>query len=150
MSPARGVSNLDCELVQHRIQAMVEDVDQVAFVMERTWGIGRLRLLAPVELRARFDAQKDRLDQAIASNFEEHVRVQAQGMMRAWQALDRVATDAGYAPICADVWEVSLPGTGEVVSLVRTEAEAHHVVAQGRMFTLTQIAALIARTGDPT
>jgi len=150
VSPARGVSNLDCELVQHRIQAMVEDVDQVALAMERTWGIGRLRLLVPVELRARFDAQKDRLDQAIARNVEDLVRAQTQGMVRAWQALDRAAADAGRAPLCPDIWEVSLPGTGEVVSLVRTEAEAHHVVAEGRVFTLAQIAALIARTGDPT
>ena len=43
-----------------------------------------------------------------------------------------------------------MPGTGEVVSLVRTEAEAHLVVAQGRVFTLAQIAALIANGGRMT
>jgi hypothetical protein len=150
MMPADRRCDLDCELVQHRIQAMVEDVDQVAIAMERKWGIDRLRLLVPVELRARFDAQKDRLDQAIASNLEDHVHVQSQGMVRAWEAVDRAAGDAGHAPLCAEVWELSLPGTGEVVSLVRTEAEAHLVVAEGRVFTLAQIAALIAKTGGST
>lgn len=138
-----------CELVQHRIQAMVEDVDQVVVAMERKWGIDRLRLLVPVDLRARFDVQKDRFDQAIASNLEDHVSVQTQGMMRAWEAVDRAAMEAGHSPLRTEVWELLLPDTGEVVSLVRTEAEAHHVVAPGRVFTLAQIAVLIAKAGDP-
>ena len=91
---------------------MVEDVDQVALAMERKWGIDRLRLLVPVELRARFDAQKDRLDQAIASNLEDHVRVQAQGMVRAWEAVDRAAVDAGNSPLCPEVWELQVAGHG--------------------------------------
>jgi hypothetical protein len=128
---------------------MVEDVDQVALAMERKWGIDRLTLLVPVELRARFDAQKGRLDQAMASNLEDRVRVQAQGMVRAWEAIDRAAVDAGQSLLCPEVWELSLPGTGELVLLVRTEAEAHHVVAQGRVFTLAQVAALIAKVGGP-
>jgi hypothetical protein len=150
MMPADSVYDLDCELVQHRIRAMVEDVDQVALAMERKWGIDRLRLLVPVELRARFDVQKARLDQAIASNLEDHVLVQSQGMVRAWEALDRAAADACQSPLCPQIWQLSLPRTGEVVSLVRTEAEAHHVVAEGRVFTLAQIATLIDKTGGPT
>jgi hypothetical protein len=151
MTPAKGsasdVPDLACELVQYRIQALVEDVDSVALAMERKWGIDRLRLLIPVELRARFDAQKDRFDQAIAGNSEDHVRVQAHGMARAWQAVDRAVVDAGHSPLRPEVWELSLT-TGEVVSLVRTEADAHYVVAEGRVFTLAQIAALIEKLGD--
>ena len=71
--------------------------------------------------------------------------------LRAWSerghAVDRAAVEAGNSPLCPEVWECKLPGTGEVVSLVRTEAEAHHVVARGRVFTLAQIAALIAKIG---
>jgi hypothetical protein len=149
MSPATASADGTCELVQHCIQAMVEDVDQVAVAMERKWGIDRLRLLVSVDLRARFDAQKDRLDQAIASNLEDHVRVQTRAMTRAWEAVDRAAMEAGHWPLRTEVWELSLPDTGEVVSLVRTEAEAHHVVAPGRVFTLAQIAVLIAKAEDP-
>jgi hypothetical protein len=148
MMPADSGYDLDCELMQHRIQAMVEDVDQVALAMERKWGIDRLRLLVPVELRARFDAQKDCLDQAIASNLEDYVRVHTQGMARAWEAVDRAAAEASNSPLRPEVWELSLAGTGEVVSLVRTEAEAHLVVAPGRVFTIHQIAALIAKARD--
>ena len=127
---------------------MVEGVDQVAVAMERKWGVGRLRLLVSDLLRAKFDEQKDRLDQAIAGNHEGYVRIHADGMRRAWEALDRSAREAGETPLAPTVWECVLPDTGEIVSLVRTEAEAHHVARQCRVFTLDEIATLIAGLGD--
>lgn len=148
MSLAIASAGSTCELVQHRIQAMVEDVDQVTLGMERKWSIDRLRMLVPVELRARFDAQKHRLDQAITSNLEDHVSVHAQAMVRAWQALD-CSAEAGNSPLCPEVWECRLSDTGEVVSLVRTDAEAHQVERHGRVLTLAQIAALISISGGP-
>jgi hypothetical protein len=129
----------------YRIHALVEHVDQVALAMERKWGIDRLRLLVPAELRAKFDAQKDRLDVAIASNNEDLIRIHAEGMQRAWEALDRAASEVGHGPLVPEVWECKLLETGEIVSLVRTEAEAHLVVQARRVFTVAQIATLIAR-----
>ena len=41
-----------------------------------------------------------------------------------------------------------LPSTGEVVSLVRTEAEAHHVARECRVFTVTEVAILIEALGN--
>ena len=125
-----------------------DGVDQVATDMERKWGVGRLRLLVSDLLRAKFDEQKDRLDAAIATNQEVMVRVQAEGMRRAWEALERSAREAGEKPIAPQVWECVLASTGEVVSLVRTEAEAHHVVREGRVFTVVEIATLIEGLGD--
>jgi hypothetical protein len=127
---------------------MVEGVDQVAISMERKWGVGRLRLLVSDLLRAKFDEQKNRLDQAIAGNHEGYVRIHTDGMRRAWEALDRSAREAGEVPLAPQVWECVLPDTGEIVSLVRTEAEAHHVAREGRVFTLAEIATLIASLGD--
>jgi len=132
----------------YRIQAMVEGLDQVAVTMERKWGVGRLRLLVSDLLRAKFDEQKDRLDQAIADNHEGYVRIHAEGMRRGWEALDRSAREAGASPLAPQVWECVLPDTGEIVSLVRTEAEAHHVACEGRVFTVAEIARLIAGLGD--
>ena len=132
----------------YRIQAMVEGLDQVAVAMERKWGVGRLRLLVSDLLRAKFDEQKDRLDQAIAGNHEGYVRIHADGMRRAWEALDRSARESGETPLAPEVWECVLPDTGEIVSLVRTEAEAHHVAREGRVFTVAEIATLIAGLGD--
>ena len=132
----------------YRIQAMVEGLDQVAHAMERKWGIGRLRLIVSDFLRAKFDEQKDRLDAAISSGEERYVASQVDGMKRAWAALDRAAHDAGEQPLAPEVWECVLPSTGEVVSLVRTEVEAHHVARECRVFTVAEIATLIEALGD--
>jgi hypothetical protein len=69
-------------------------------------------------------------------------------MKRAWVALDHAAHNAGEQPLAPDVWECVLPSTGEVVSLVRTEAEAHNVARECRVFTLTEIATLIEALGN--
>ena len=132
----------------YRIQAMVDGLDQLALAMERKWGVDRLRLLVSDLLRAKFDEQKDRLDQALATNNEAFVRAQVEGMRRAWTALDRAACDAGETLLAPQVWECVLRDTGEIVSLVRTEAEAHHLARAGRVFTLAEVATLIAALGN--
>jgi hypothetical protein len=132
----------------YRIQAMVEGLDQVAIAMERKWGVDRLRLLVSDYLRAKFDEQKDRLDAAIQSGEERYVAAQVEGMKRAWAALDRAAHDGGEQPLAPEVWECVLPSTGEVVSLVRTPVEAHHVARECRVFTAAEVAILIDALGD--
>lgn len=132
----------------YRIQAMVDGLDQVATAMERKWGVGRLRLLVSDFLRAKFDEQKDRLDAALRSDEERFVAAQVEGMRRAWAALDRAAHEAGAQPLAPQVWECVLPSTGEIVSLVCSEEEAHHVAREGRAFTTAEIAILIEALGD--
>ena len=56
----------------YAIRAILDGLDHVAVEMERKWGVGRLRLLVSDLLRAKFDAQKDKLDAAIATN-REHI-----------------------------------------------------------------------------
>jgi hypothetical protein len=131
----------------YAIRAIIDGLDQVAVEMERKWGVGRLRLLVSDLLRARFDAQKDKLDVAIATNQEQYIRAQAEGMKRAWASLDRAATEAGHRPLSAEVWECVLPSSAEVVALVRSEAEAHHVCREMRVFTLEEIGRLIEALG---
>ena len=75
----------------YAIQAIIDGLDQVAVEMERKWGIGRLRLLVSDFLRAKFDSQRDKLAAAIATNREVYIRAQAEGMKRAWAALDNAA-----------------------------------------------------------
>ena len=68
-------------------------------------------------------------------------------MRRAWLALDRAATESGAQPLAPEVWECVLPASGEVVSIVRTEIEAHHVARGSEVWTLAEIAVLIRRLG---
>ena len=130
------------------IKAILDGVDEIARQMERKWGVGRLRLMVSDVLRIKFDAQQAKLDAAIATDQETYIRAQAEGMRRAWLALDRAATDAGAEPLAPEVWECVLPATGEVVSIVRTEAEAHHVARETEVWTLAEIGVLIERLGD--
>jgi hypothetical protein len=132
----------------YRVQAMVDGLDQVALVMERKWGVGRLRLLVSDFLRAKFDEQKDRLDAALRSGEERFVAAQVEGMRRAWAALDRAAHETGTNPLAPEVWECVLPSTGEIISLVRSKEEAHHVAREGRVFTVAEIAILIEALGE--
>jgi hypothetical protein len=129
-------------------KAILEGLDETARQMEQKWGVGRLRLLVDDALRAKFDAQKAKLDAAIASDQEVYIRAQAAGMRRAWQALDRAAADAGALPLTPKAWECALPASGEVVSIVRTEAEAHYVARAGEVWTLAEVGVLIERMGD--
>ena len=58
-------------------QAILDGLDETARQMEGKWGVGRLRLLVDDALRAKFDAQKVKLDAAIATSQEVYVRAQA-------------------------------------------------------------------------
>jgi len=132
----------------YHIRAMLDGLDQVATAMERKWGVGRLRLLVSDFLRAKFDAQKDKLDAAIDTDREAYVRVQVEGMKRAWSALDKSASEAGHQRLSPQVWECLLPTTGEVVAIVHTEAEAQHICRDCRVFTLDEIGQVIEGLGE--
>jgi hypothetical protein len=130
------------------IRAALDGVNHVASEMERKWGVGRLRLLVSDLLRAKFDAQRDKLDAAVASNLVQHVQVHAEGMRRAWQALDRAATEAHHPPLSPEIWECRLPTSGEVVAVVRTDAEASLVCREMRVFTLDEVGKAIEALGE--
>jgi len=68
--------------------SVLESLDQTAHAMERKWGIGKLRLLVSEDLRSRFDAQSEKLNAALESGQRDLIDVQAEGMKRAWLALD--------------------------------------------------------------
>lgn len=133
----------------HFQKAITDGVDFIASEMERKWGIGRLRLLVNDDLRSRFDAQAEKFDAAIQSAQTDLLSVQAEGMKRAWQALDKAATAAGQQPLSAEVWEVKLPGSEKIVAVVRTTSEAHMVATPDReTWTLSEIAHLIEHAGS--
>ena len=128
--------------------AALDMLDETARQMEMTWGVGRLRLLVSDFLRLKFDAQAEKLNAAIAHGDVAFVVVQADGMRRAWFALDKAAREAGHRPLDLNIWEVLLPTANVAVALVRTEAEAG-IVAQDRVvFTLAEIGAFLERVPE--
>jgi hypothetical protein len=128
-------------------QAVVDGVDHRCRELDRKWGIGRLRLLVDDELRARFDLQRQLFNASLVNGDEEQVALHGAAMRRGLDALDAAAAAAGAFPLSPKIWECTLP-CGEVVSIVRTEAEAIHVARECEVYTLTEIGALIERLGD--
>jgi hypothetical protein len=124
----------------------VDEMDLVAVEMERKWGVDRLRLLVPLDLREKFDRQRYLVNQAIWHGDLEAIKRETGRMVKAYRALDAAAQSAGKQPISADVWEIPLPD-GTVAALVKTNAEAHKVVSEGRkvsVYTIDEIGRLIA------
>lgn len=129
-------------------KSIIDGVDFIATQMERKWGIGRLRLIVDDQLRTKFDAQFEKFNAAIEAGQTDLISVQAEGMKRAWQALDKAADTAGQKPLSAEVWEVTLPGSGRVVAVVRTSEEAHLVATPDcETWTLSEISHLIEHAG---
>ena len=127
-------------------RAYIDGADETAATMEKKWGVDRLRLLVPPEMREKFDRQRYLLNQAIWSGELEDVRRESGRMVNAWTALDRVATEAGHLPLQVEVWEVTLED-GAVAAIVQDNASAHRVVNDGRqvvVYTLEEIARLLS------
>lgn len=136
------------------LQAYFEGVDHARAEAEREWGSERLPLLVDDELRGKFNRQKVRWSTAYQEAWQaahvtrgqlEAVVSAAGAMKRAWAALSAAATEAGHRAIFPDVWETTL-GDGTVVAVVRTNAEASKVIADGRhlqVYTLAEVASVI-------
>ena len=131
------------------IKAVIDGVDHVAVEMETKWGVGRLRLLVVDDMRERFDRQAQLFNEAVFTNDVGAVRRHGEGMRKAWQALDKYASEARFCRIDPTVWEVN--GPDGVIAVVRTNPEAYAVVREGRaveVWTLDEVARVIAAHRD--
>lgn len=133
----------------YAIQALLTGLDEVAVSMERKWGVGRLPRLVGDLMRAKWDAQTDKLNAAIGRGLESEIKELVEGTKRGWAALDRAATEAGHVPRPVEEWEFVLPSTGEVCVLVRDAADVGRIEADGRMvWSLEEVGTLIDKLPD--
>lgn len=111
----------------------LDHLDHTAGEMERKWGVDRLRLLVPPELTAKFDRQREAMNDAIFNSHRDPTRARemCEAMQRGWKKLDEVATEAGAKPLDPVIWETRR-GDGTVVAVVATLPEAHAAVRAGR------------------
>ena len=127
------------------VKTIVEDVDHLASKMELKWGVERLRLVVTEDLRKRFDRQRELFNDALFGNDAAEIRDHGSAMIRAYTTMDEQARVNGFDPLKPEVWEARLP-SGKVIALVRSNDEAHNVVADGRhteVWTIEEIARLI-------
>lgn len=130
--------------------AAIDCLDEVAVAMERKWGVGRLPKLVGPELAAKFLAQADKLNAALAVKLTDAIVAHAGAMERAWKALDKAAIAAGAQPMAPVIWQAVIPSTGEVVAIVRTGDEAAAIAAErwGTVWTLAEVALALDAFGD--
>ena len=134
-----------------QIRSAIDGLDNLARWMDRKWGAGRLRLLVSDELRAKFDRQRRKVDEAIwpakGKTRWDAVRPAIEAMKRGWQVLDAQASGDGHDPIDPVIWEAVLQD-GRTLALVRDIADASFVSAtrDGRatvVWTLDEVARVV-------
>lgn len=91
-----------------KIQSALIELDKVASDCERRWGIDRLPLLVDEDLRLKFWAQQDKLDQAILENDAAAVKKEAEIMARGWMALERAAKATGARESTGEGYEATI------------------------------------------
>lgn len=142
------------------LQSLHTGIDEIARRMEDKWGVERLPLLVDAELRAKFERQRLKVRAALQEAWSAEFLTRDQldtaiarcaALERAWGALDAQATSDRQMPISAVV--TVLEGRthdGEVLAVVSTNAEAKHVLQEGRamvVLTLEEIANLLRAVG---
>jgi len=80
------------KVFQHSL--MVE-MEMAKMEHERVWGIDRVIDLVDAEFRRKFNAQRERIWEASQARDEERLEKAIKGMIAAYKALTRWATDAG-------------------------------------------------------
>lgn len=126
-------------------QSMIDEVTLLADKMESKWGAGQLRLIVGAELRDKFDRQRYLFSQAMLIGELEDVRVQSQRMMKAWNALDRAATDAGLTVQLPEVWDhISEDGNAYAFVRNRDHAKVYHNAHPGvRLYSLEEVCRIL-------
>ncbi len=127
------------------IQSVVDGVDETARQQEAKWGVGRLELVVPDELREKFRKQLHRFNEAVAAHDVERVRRSGASMRRAWEALARAAEQSGAEVLDPEYWEMAL-SDGRIIALCRTKHDAYERHRQDRyveVWTTQEITRLI-------
>jgi|GEM_PF-883066 len=127
-------------------RAELDEADALEVSLEIKWGRDRLRLLVSTELREKFDRQKYLTSQARWDGSLEDVRREARRMVKAWNALDKAATESGAQVLDPAIWEVTLKD-GTVATIVKEPQLVNRVLAEGRrinIYTLEEIGNMIS------
>ena len=129
------------------INAVIIGLDQAFRESEATWGAGRLVCLVTDETRMAFRRGMDAYRAALLEGKLDALQIIAPKMRAALIFMSREADGLGHAPLAPNVWETTL-ADGRVLAIVRSNAEAHQVVREGRameVWTMEEIARVLPR-----
>ena len=107
---------MDEKLFEVPLQDALQELDRVASRIESAWGGSeRLRREVGPELSAKFEAQRELLDQALAAGADKRAAKAATAMRRGWLALDAEARRGGALPPAEAVFVGEHPAGFRVV-----------------------------------
>ena len=110
-----------------KCQDALYEYDNVVRGYETKWGIDRLPTLVEAELRDRFWAQLDLLNEAIAKGSGVEVEQAVRSTIRGCEALERRAVDLGAEPVSGELWGAVTPvdGTNRFTTLTNAAVRAN-------------------------
>ena len=104
------------------INKMVHQLDDVAAGYEAVWGVGKLESLVPLPLAQKWDAQKQKLDDAIQEGNQTKVQLLVEGCIRGYAALNDAAIASGHKPHTTDFWEIK-HASGQIYRVCKNMAD---------------------------
>lgn len=127
------------------IEMELHRLDCVACAYEAKWGIGNLYDYATPELRQKWDAQNEKLANAVSAQDYFLVRQLVAGSLRGWELLERSAAENGHAPIEPHFFEVQLE-SGFTLRIAKNVSEARAITKEGVfVWSLKEVARVIEK-----
>lgn len=133
------------------VQSKLVELESVKAASDRKWGENRLCTLVSSEVRSKFWTQNSRLHQSMAAKDEAKFDSSVAGMIRAYAALDQLATDDGCEPADTGIprieWEMQ---NGQTMVIVRTVNDAVAIqklrqeIANHHIWAMQELEALLA------
>ena len=133
------------QAAMRRQQDALHRYDDVVRKMELKWGVDRLPWVAGTALRDRFEAQMDRLNQAIDQM--QDVEHQVEVTLRGVAALEQAAIANGAEPLTGEYWEAPMED-GKVMAITRNGYEAGKVATENRdmvVYSIDEIAVIVSK-----
>jgi hypothetical protein len=107
---------------QNAINKLIWQLDQVALEYEARWGVYTLESFAPEILASKFQAQLDKLNEAIGQNDPAMVAARVEGMIKGYKALEQSALSLGHKPCEPSFLEINV--NSKIYRVVKSVAEA--------------------------
>ena len=133
------------------VQSKLVELESVKAASDRKWGENRLCTLVNSEVREKFWRQNSRLVSAISAKDKEKFDSSVAGMIRAYAALDQMATDDGCEPADTGIprieWEMQ---NGQTMVIVRTVNDAVDIqksrqeISNHHIWSMQELEALLA------
>lgn len=126
------------------IQRHLTRLDQVQVEYESRWGVNRLPSLCSDDMQAKWNRQRQKLQDAVNQNLLYGVRDLVDGSIRAYAAMENDALARGNKPHDAEMWDVKHPDSGQVFRIVKSNYDAGIALKDGAMvFTLQEVARIL-------